>query len=317
MFAQGRTAFYYGLKKLQLKKNKIFIPNYICKSLLVPILKSKICYKFYNINDSFEINLKTIEKQISKNDYLLIVHYFGQPQNFDLVLNFCNKYKIRLIEDNAHGHSGKFKGKDLGTFGEMSFSSPRKILNSSTGGVLIYKKKKISSNLKKNYLLNFIFLKNFFKKFIICTYLKNRFYNQSSFYFNRIKKLESYFLNYSADANSVTEIKNTDWQRIRNTRIKRWIKVVKFFKKKRCKPVWTSPSVDTCPWLVPFYVKNKVYRDKIIKWGVNHGIKIITWPNLPEFNSKKDYTICRLRWEKLFCVELDDSIDNFFLNFNH
>ena len=42
-FAQGRTAFYHGLLKLKIKKNnKILIPNYICKSLLTPIIKLNI-----------------------------------------------------------------------------------------------------------------------------------------------------------------------------------------------------------------------------------------------------------------------------------
>jgi len=70
--------------------------------------------------------------------------------------------------------------------------------------------------------------------------------------------------------------------------------------------------VDTCPWLVPFYTKNIFNRDKIVSWGINRGIKIITWPNLPRFNRHEDFDNCRLRWEKLLCVELDSSVDNFF-----
>ena len=85
---------------------------------------------------------------------------------------------------------------------------------------------------------------------------------------------------------------------------------MEILKKKSCVPVWTSPLVDTCPWLVPFYTKNRLYRDKIISWGINRGINIITWPNLPKFNSNKDSQNCKLRWERLLCIELDSSIDN-------
>jgi hypothetical protein len=37
------------------KENKILIPNYICKSLLTPIIKLDINYSFYNIDDNFKL----------------------------------------------------------------------------------------------------------------------------------------------------------------------------------------------------------------------------------------------------------------------
>jgi len=257
-FAQGRTALYYGLLKLKIKKeNKILIPNYICKSLLTPIIKLKINYSFYNINDNFTFNLSEIKKKALAKDYLLIVHYFGQPQNVNHILNFCKKNSIKLIEDNAHGYSGKFRGKLLGTFGEIGFSSPRKILNIDTGGILYYKKNIISSRLDKYYLSNFLMLKNILKKITFYNYLKNTFYNQSNFYFSRIAKLENTLINYSADINSNNLIRRANWDLLGSIRRKRWCKIVRVLKKKNCKPIWRLPLADTCPWLVPFYAKNK------------------------------------------------------------
>ena len=222
-FAQGRTAFYYGLIKLKIKKeNKILIPNYICKSLLTSIIKLNINYSFYNIDDNFTFNLSEIKKKALANDYLLIIHYFGQPQNVNHILNFCKKNSMKLIEDNAHGYSGKFRGKLLGTFGEIGFSSPRKILNIDTGGVLYYKKNIISSRLGKYYLSNLLILKNILKKIPFYNYFKNRFYNQSNFYFSRIAKLENTLINYSADINSNNLIRRANWDLLGSIRRKRW-----------------------------------------------------------------------------------------------
>jgi hypothetical protein len=274
-FAQGRTALYHGLLKLKIKKkNKILIPNYICKSLLTPIINLNINYSFYNIDDNFKFDLSEIKKKALVDDYLLIVHYFGQPQNINLILNFCKKINIKLIEDNAHGYSGKFRGKLLGTFGEIGFSSPRKILNTDTGGALFYKQKIFSSKLDKYYLSRFLIFKNILKKIPFYSILKNRFYNQSNFYFKRIATLENSIINYSADINSNNLIKKTNWNLVSSFRRKRWEKIVKILKKKKCAPIWRLPLAGTCPWLIPFYAKNKFYRDKIITWGINHRIKI-------------------------------------------
>jgi hypothetical protein len=312
-FAQGRTAFYYGLLKLKIKKNnKILIPNYICKSLLTPILKLNINYKFYNIKNNFTFDLHDIKKIALADDYLLIIHYFGQPQNIDSILDFCKKNNLKLIEDNAHGYSGRFKGKLLGTFGELGFSSPKKILNTNSGGILYFKGRNIKCNLSRLSSSRLLILKEHLKNFFFYQYFKNKLYNQSNFYLKKIERLENSILNYSADSNSDFLIKKTNWKLIGDIRIKRWIKVIKIFKRKKCKPIFELPKLNTCPWLIPFYASNKFHRDEIILWGVNRGLKLITWPNLPIFDSQKDTKNCRLKWEKLFCVELDNSIDSYF-----
>ena len=71
MFALGRTAFYYGLIKISLEKNnKILLPNYICTSVLVPIVKLNLNYCYYSINNNFEPNFEDIKK-ISKDRFIL------------------------------------------------------------------------------------------------------------------------------------------------------------------------------------------------------------------------------------------------------
>ena len=65
-----------------------------------------------------------------------MVHYFGQPQNIEKFTDFCRQYSLLLLEDNAHGHGGKYQDNYLGTFGKIGFSSPRKNLNLNYGGIL-------------------------------------------------------------------------------------------------------------------------------------------------------------------------------------
>jgi hypothetical protein len=309
MFALGRTAFYHGLVKLSLdKNNKILLPNYICKSLLVPISKLNINYSYYSINNNFEPNFKDIKKKINPDDYLLIIHYFGQPQNLTHILKFCKKNKIKLIEDNAHGYSGTFKNKKLGTFGELGFSSPRKILNILTGGILYFRSKTYNILLPKYKLTNFDYFKSYlfnFKKIrnllkIIYDLLKLNKYN------------DNYFLNNSADVKSDFYFKKVNWKLISKKRRDRWKKLVKYFNDKNCHPIWKKPHEKSCPWIVPFKAKSTFYRDKIINWGKKNNLNIITWPNLPRHQAKKDYEFCNKIWKIFFCIELNNSVDLFF-----
>lgn len=306
MFALGRTAFYYGLIKLSIdKSNKILLPNYICKSLLVPINKLNLNYRYYRINNNFEPNFDDIKKKINPGDYLLIVHYFGQAQNLMRILKFCKKNKIKLIEDNAHGYSGEFKQKKLGTFGEIGFSSPRKILNTLTGGILYFRGKIYNSSLPKYKLTNFDYFKTYllnFKK--IRNFLKKVYH-----LLNLNKNYDNEFLNNTADSKSSFHFKKVNWRLISIKRRDRWKKLVKYFSNNDFHPIWNKPNENSCPWVVPFKAKNIFYRNKIIDWGKKNNLNIITWPNLPKHQARKDYKFCNKIWKKIFCIELNDSVD--------
>ena len=308
MFALGRTAFYYGLIKLSIdKNNKILLPNYICKSLLVPINKLNLNYNYYRVNNNFEPNLEDIKKKINPGDYLLIVHYFGQSQNLTKIIKFCKKNKIKLIEDNAHGYSGEFKKKRLGTFGEIGFSSPRKILNTLTGGILYFRGKIHNISLPKYKLTNF----DYFKSYLL-NFKKIRNFSQKVYYFlNLNKNSDNEFLNNTADSKSSFHFKKVDWKLISRKRRDRWKKLVKHLKNDDFHPIWIKPNEKSCPWVIPFKAKNLFNRDKIIDWGKKNNLNIITWPNLPRHQDRQHYKFCNKIWKKIFCIELNDSVDLF------
>ena len=77
---------------------------------------------------------KLIERAItSKTKAVMPVHLYGQPFDIDPILAICKKHKLPLVEDSAQAHAAKYKGKSIGTFGEISCFSfyPGKNLGAS------------------------------------------------------------------------------------------------------------------------------------------------------------------------------------------
>lgn len=64
---------------------------------------------------------------------ILTVHYAGVACEMDKVLDLGNRFGIPVIEDNAHGLFGKYKGKPLGTFGRFATQSFHETKNFSCG----------------------------------------------------------------------------------------------------------------------------------------------------------------------------------------
>jgi len=69
----------------------------------------------------------------------LIVHLYGMPSKMDELLAVCKEYDIPVIEDSAEALGATYKGKKMGTFGELGIYSfnGNKIITTSGGGALV------------------------------------------------------------------------------------------------------------------------------------------------------------------------------------
>jgi dTDP-4-amino-4,6-dideoxygalactose transaminase len=80
-----------------------------------------------------------IERKItSRTRAVIIVHYGGYPCDMDAIVAVCRKHKLALIEDAAHAPGAAWKGRALGTFGNVgcfSFFS-NKNLSIGEGGLI-------------------------------------------------------------------------------------------------------------------------------------------------------------------------------------
>jgi dTDP-4-amino-4,6-dideoxygalactose transaminase len=73
-----------------------------------------------------------IESRINeRTKALLIVHMYGHPVDIEPIVEICKRNRLRLIEDCSHAHGAEYKGKKVGTFGNVGCFScgPVKNLN--------------------------------------------------------------------------------------------------------------------------------------------------------------------------------------------
>jgi perosamine synthetase len=51
---------------------------------------------------------------------IMVVHYLSYPADMDRIMKVAKKHKIKVIEDVSHAHGSLYKGKMVGTFGDVS-----------------------------------------------------------------------------------------------------------------------------------------------------------------------------------------------------
>ncbi len=84
--------------------------------------------------DTLNIDERQIEKLITtRTKAIVVVHYAGIACEMDKICALADEYGIVVIEDNAHGLLGKYKGQPLGTFGQMATQSFHETKNFTCG----------------------------------------------------------------------------------------------------------------------------------------------------------------------------------------
>ena len=84
--------------------------------------------------DTLNLNEALLEKSITgRTKAVAVVHYAGVACEMDAIIDVAAKHSLTVIEDNAHGLFGKYKGRPLGSFGCLATQSFHETKNFSCG----------------------------------------------------------------------------------------------------------------------------------------------------------------------------------------
>ena len=139
LFALGRNAMYVACKKMGLiSDDEILTPAFDCDGSLQPFRALGCKLNFFKSDPyTFKVDIEDIRKKItSKTKLIHIINHFGMAQPWDELTDLRKETGIPIMEDNAYSLFSKFKGRMLGTFGDVAIFSLKKNLTVIDGGML-------------------------------------------------------------------------------------------------------------------------------------------------------------------------------------
>jgi len=145
----GSTALDMAALLLDIKEgDEIILPSYTFVSTANPFLVARAKIIFAEIKeDTLNIDPEDIKRKItSKTRAIVPVHYAGVACDMDAIVEIANKNDIKIIEDAAQGVNAKYKGKYLGTIGDIgcySFHETKNYSCGEGGAILINKDKEL------------------------------------------------------------------------------------------------------------------------------------------------------------------------------
>jgi len=148
--SNGSVALELALKALNLKKTDLVIVT--PRSFVISascVLNLGLKPVFADVGDNGNLSIEGIKKAYNRNvKAIIIVHLNGLPCDLDPILKFVKKNKLYLIEDCSQAHGAIYKGKKVGSFGDVStwsFCQDKIISTGGEGGM-------ISTNSQKLWL---------------------------------------------------------------------------------------------------------------------------------------------------------------------
>jgi dTDP-4-amino-4,6-dideoxygalactose transaminase len=121
--------------------DEVIVPSFTFVSTVNAFVLRGATPVFIDIRpDTLNLNEALLEKKITqKTKAIYAVHYAGVGCEMDSILKIAHSHDLPIIEDNAHGLFGKYRGRELGTFGVMATQSfhETKNISSGEGGALL------------------------------------------------------------------------------------------------------------------------------------------------------------------------------------
>lgn len=106
--------------------------------------------------DTLLINLDDAEKRItSRTKAIMPVHYCGQPCDMERLLGWREKHGVRIVEDAAHAFGSEYRGRKIGSFGDVTCFSfdPIKIITCGEGGAIVTGDQQLADRVRNTRLL--------------------------------------------------------------------------------------------------------------------------------------------------------------------
>ena len=161
--SSGTAALHLALVAVDVKLgDEVIVPDFTfpATSNVVEIVGATT--KFVDIKlDSLCIDINKIESMITgKTKVIIPVQEFGQSSDMDKIMELAKKHNLNVIEDAACALGAEYKGKMVGTIGDIGCFSlhPRKAITTGEGGIVVTNNDKFAEKIRilRNHGLSYI-----------------------------------------------------------------------------------------------------------------------------------------------------------------
>ena len=116
--------------------------------VVIPIIYENLIPVFADVDpETYNLDPDSVEERITERTRAVIaVHLAGNPCDLDALIDICRRRDLVLIEDFSQAHGALWKGKKVGSYGQISYGSfqQSKQITCGEGGVIVTSEKELA-----------------------------------------------------------------------------------------------------------------------------------------------------------------------------
>ena len=121
--------------------DEVIVPSLSFVATGNAVLHAGLTPRFVDINrDTLNLDPDRIRDAITERTRAIMpVHLMGKPADMDAIMHIAKEFGLVVVEDAAEAHAGSYRGKPLGTIGDMGAFSlyVAHIISTIEGGIII------------------------------------------------------------------------------------------------------------------------------------------------------------------------------------
>lgn len=126
--------------------DEVIVPAYTFIASAASVIAANAIPIIAEVDDSLTMDPADVERRITpQTKAIMPVHMRGAPCDMDAIMAVARRHDLRVIEDVAQSDGASYKGKRLGTFGDVGCFSLQyhKIITSGEGGAIVTDDKRL------------------------------------------------------------------------------------------------------------------------------------------------------------------------------
>jgi dTDP-4-amino-4,6-dideoxygalactose transaminase len=120
--------------------DEVIVPGYTFIASMSSVVANSAVPVLAEVDKSLTLDPEDVENRITPyTRAILAVHMIGNPCDMDKLRKIADRHKLLLIEDAAQAFGASYRGRRLGTIGNVGISSFNiyKMINAGDGGLLV------------------------------------------------------------------------------------------------------------------------------------------------------------------------------------
>ena len=133
--------------------DEVILPTFTIISCVMQIVRSGATPVLVDSNPlTWNMDVTQLEAKITPSTKaIMVVHIYGLPVDMNPVLDLCQRYNLKLIEDAAEMIGQTYRGQPCGSFGDISTVSfyPNKLITTGEGGMILTNDERLAEKCRE------------------------------------------------------------------------------------------------------------------------------------------------------------------------